>query len=99
MSRALHLGELLAFRQRSSAELARWLDAADRSLAEQMRDQAALRGESLAEFVRIAVADFLAEADEETWADLLSAVRDAGDPGARCVGKMAAFRIRMEAAP
>jgi len=90
------LGDLLAFRQQSSESLARWLAAADKALAEDIAEQAALRGETLAQFVRIAVADFIAEADEEAWADLVSALRDTADPGIRCVIKMAAFRIRME---
>ena len=48
--------------------------------------------------MRIAVADFLAEADEEGWASLMSAVRDAADPGAVCLARMTAFRVAMESA-
>ena len=44
------------------------------------------------------VSDFLAEADEESWADLVSALRDARDPGAACVAKVTAFRVRLETA-
>jgi hypothetical protein len=62
-----------------------------------MIDEATRREESLAEFVRVAVADFLAEADEETWASLVSAIRDAPDPGAACLARMTAFRLQLEA--
>ena len=55
--------------------------------------------ESAAQFLRIAVSDFLAEATEESWADLVSALRNARDPGAACVAKVTAFRVRMESAP
>ncbi len=98
MSASLHLGEMLAFRKQSSAQLARWLAAVDPPVALETERQAALRGETLAQFVRIAVSDFLAEADEEAWADLVSAIRDASDPAARCLAKMVNFRIVLECA-
>jgi hypothetical protein len=69
---AVHLGELLAFREQSSEALQRWLAGHDRELASRMSEQAALRGETLAHFVR--------------------------DPGARCVEKMVAFRVKLERA-
>jgi hypothetical protein len=98
MTAAVHLGDLLALRQRSSQDLARWLSGYDEALAARLREEAQSRDETLAQFVRIAVSDFLAEADEEAWADLVSAIRDAEDPGARCLAKMAAFRLRLEMA-
>lgn len=98
MSGAMHLGELLAFRNQPSAGMESWLAGYDAALAARVTEQAATRGETLAQFVRIAVADFLAEAEEEAWADLISAIRDAADPGARCVEKMVAFRVRLEQA-
>lgn len=98
MSGQLHLGELLAFRRQPSAGIERWLTGYDVALAARVTEQAAVRGETLAQFVRIAVADFLAEAEEEAWADLISAIRDAADPGARCVEKMVAFRVLLEQA-
>jgi hypothetical protein len=94
-----HLGELLAFRDRSSGHLARWLAECDPALAARLCEQAARCGETVAQFVRIAVADFLAEAPEEAWADLLSSVRDADDPGARCIDRMTSFRAAREPAP
>lgn len=96
MSGQLHLGDMLAFKDQSSANLGRWLAATDPLLAAEVGEQAAVRGETLAQFLRIAVSDFLAEADEEAWADLVSALRDDEDPAIRCVRKMAAFRIRLE---
>ena len=68
------------------------------ALAERIRNQSVLRGEGAAQFVRIAVADFLAEASEEDWTSLMSAVRDAVDPGAACLAKMTAFRLALEVA-
>lgn len=99
MTRPVHLGELLALGRRSSAELERWLAAEDAALAQRLARESGARGESPAQFVRIAVSDFLADADEEAWADLISAARDATDPGAACVAKVVAFRMAMEASP
>ncbi len=98
MSDSLVLGDLLALTRAPSARLGAWLGHADPALAARLDAAAAVRSESLAQFVRIAVADFMAEADEEAWASLMSAVRDARDPGAACVDSMTAFRIAMEAA-
>ena len=98
MSRAMQLGEILSLGQTSSAELQSWLSTEDARLEQELQREANLRGETLAQFVRIAVSDFMAEADEETWADLVSALRDARDPGAACVSKVAGFRLRMEGA-
>lgn len=90
------LGDMLRLGSASNVELHRWLAGADAELAQRVHVEADRRGESAAQFLRIAVAGFLAEADEETWSDLLSAARDAHDPGAAFVAKMTAFRIRME---
>lgn len=96
MSDSVVLGDLLAFSRSSSRDIEAWLANADRGLSSRIGDQATVRGESVAQFVRIAVADFMAEASEEDWASLMSAVRDAVDPGAACLAKMTAFRIAME---
>ena len=95
----LMLGDLLALRQRSSTDLRQWLEASDPAAAGRLAAQSALRGESEAQFLRIAVSDFLAEADEEAWASLLSAARDALDPGAACAAAMIAFRLNLESGP
>lgn len=95
----MQLGELLSLGRASSADLRLWLSTEDERLEQDLQREADVRGETLAQFVRIAVSDFLAEADEEAWADLVSALRDAKDPGAACVAKVAGFRLRMERVP
>ena len=97
MTRAMHLGELLTMGATSSAELQAWLTAEDEKLAVRLKREAEVRGESLAQFVRIAVSDFLAEGDEESWTSLVSTLRDARDPGAACLAFVTEFRVRMEA--
>lgn len=92
----MHLGDLLALGRRSSADLSAWLGAADAGLRARLEEQAGLRRESLAQFVRVSVADFLAEADEEAWASLISSARDAADPGVACLARMTAFRLELE---
>jgi hypothetical protein len=99
MNKTVQLGELLSLGQTSSADLQAWLAAEDEALAQRLCREAEARGESAAQFLRIAVSDFLAEATEESWADLVSALRNARDPGAACVAKVTAFRVRMESAP
>jgi len=90
------LGEFLAFNRRSSAELRTWLEGQDPALIERLAKEADVRGETIAHFLRIATADFMAEADEETWASLISALRDGADPGAACVVRVMDFRVRLE---
>ncbi|MBI3438703.1 MAG: hypothetical protein HY054_08675 [Proteobacteria bacterium] len=98
MAKSVALGDLLAFSRSSSADIRAWLKDANSTLAERVDAQATMRGESVAQFVRIAVADFMAEADEEAWASLMSALRNATDPGAACLETMTEFRITMELA-
>lgn len=97
MSASVLLGDLLSFSRRSSGDIETWLGIADPDLGARIGREATLRGESVAQFARVAVADFMAEGSEEDWASLMSAVRDAADPGAACLAKMTAFRIAMEA--
>jgi len=96
MSQPLTLGEFLAFNRQSSAELRVWLQRQDPALIERLVREADARGETIAHFLRIATADFMAEADEETWASLISALRDGADPGAVCVARVMDFRVRLE---
>lgn len=98
MNASLQLGDVLALAERSSAQLSAWLRASNAGLSERVESEAGLRNETLAQFVRIAIADFLAEADEEAWAGLISAIRDAPDPGAACIWRMMAFRLQREGA-
>ena len=99
MGEAASLGDLLALGARSSKALRAWLDGRSPVLAERLSVEAALRGETIGQFLRIATADFLAEADEDSWASLVSALREADDPAAACVERVIAFRMRLERAP
>lgn len=94
--RELMLGDIISLGQHSSAQLNAWLRAADPDTAVRLGEEASRREESLAQFLRIAVSDFISEADEEAWASLVSAMRDAPDPGAACAARMIAFRLRLE---
>lgn len=96
MKQSPTLGEFLAFNRKSSAELRAWLQRQDPALIERLAKEADVRGESIAHFLRIATADFMAEADEETWASLISALRDGADPGAVCVARVIDFRVKLE---
>jgi hypothetical protein len=92
----LMLGDLLALTGKSSADLSAWLTAHEPVAARQLVSEASCRAESEAQFLRIAVSDFMAEADEEAWASLISAAREASDPGAACAARMIAFRLKLE---
>jgi hypothetical protein len=92
----LMLGDIVALGRQSNTQLSAWLGAADAEAARRLREEAARRDESPAQFLRIAVSDFISEADEEAWASLMSAARDASDPGAACAARMIAFRLKLE---
>lgn len=96
MNDASTLGDFLAFNRRSSADLRAWLQAQDPMLIDRLAKEAETRGETIAQFLRIATADFMAEADEESWTSLISALRDGADPGAVCVVRMMDFRVQLE---
>lgn len=96
MSQPVTLGDFLSFSRKSSAELRAWLRAQEPSLIERLTREADVRGETVAQFLRIATADFMAEADEEAWASLISALRDGADPGAVCVARVMDFRVQLE---
>ena len=91
------LGDVLALARNSGVAIQDWLRSVDESLESRLRSAAAARGESVSEFVRIAIADFLTEAEEEDWAGLLSATRSAEDPAAAAFVKMTMFRLTLEA--
>lgn len=96
MSQYATLGDLLAFNRRSSEELRHWLQEQEPSLIEPLIKAADVRGETIAQFLRIAIADFMAEADEEAWTSLISALRDGADPGAVCIARVMDFRVKFE---
>jgi hypothetical protein len=48
---------------------------------------------TVAQYARMAVADFARLADDEAWASLLSRLRDHPDPGAVCLAEMVRWRM------
>jgi peptidyl-prolyl cis-trans isomerase C len=72
-----------------------WLDAVDPALGERVRTAAGGAGAPTGEFVRAAMADFVAEADDARWTNLISAARDADDPALAAL----AFVLRAKLVP
>ncbi|MFN3582659.1 peptidylprolyl isomerase [Phenylobacterium sp.] len=64
----------------AAARLEPWLAAVDPGLLERVRQAARDAGEPVADFVQAAMAEFVAEANDERWTNLISAARDAEDP-------------------
>ena len=78
------LGDFIG--DRASAErLETWLAAADPDLARRLAEAAETAGESAADYVQAAMAEFVAEANDERWTNLISAARDAEDPALACL--------------
>jgi peptidyl-prolyl cis-trans isomerase C len=73
------LGDFLSD-EAAIARLPAWLDAADPNLAERVAFAAEQAEAPVGEYVRTAMADFVAEANDERWTNLISAARDAEDP-------------------
>jgi len=95
-SGSLSLGELLAD-HRSADGLEAWLDATDPELAERVRAAAMADGSALAEFVRAAVADFVNNADDERWTQLISAAQGAQDPAVAAMASLLKSRLTPKA--
>ncbi|MFZ5671114.1 MAG: peptidylprolyl isomerase [Pseudomonadota bacterium] len=74
-----------------------WLAAVQPDLARRVALAAAGAGESLPDFVSAALAAFVAEADDERWTNLISAVRDTEDPALACLAYV--LRSRLAPAP
>lgn len=89
---SMTLGDFLADGE-AAARLQPWLAATDADLAGRLAQAAQAAGESVPEFVEAAIADFIAEADDERWTNLISAVRDAADPGLACVAAVVRSKI------
>jgi len=70
-----------------------WLQATDPELAERLRRAADAAGESPADFVQAAVADFLESADDERWTNLISTARDAVDPALACLASLLRSKV------
>jgi hypothetical protein len=88
----LMLGEVLALSRRSADAL----DAA--ALPETLREAVARAADaesvSPQDFLRIAVADFDAQASAEDWSQLMSRVRDEAEPGRACLHAMLEWWLR-----
>jgi len=87
------LGDMLAAARASSGNFQAWLAATDPELAAKVAETAAREQLGAASWVRSAVADFTAHADEEDWATLISAIRDGEDPGTVCLLAMVSWRL------
>ena len=90
------LGDALAAARRSSAVLARWMEAHDPALAARVAAAAGRWGETPDGYARAALADFDRHASAEDWATLTSRLRDADDPGRVCLIDMVRWRLAAE---
>lgn len=73
------LGGLLS-RADSAERLAPWLGDADPDLLQRTSKAAEEAGAQFPDFVRVCVGDFIAEADDEAWTQLISRAQGAEDP-------------------
>lgn len=81
----MSLGDLLQDRDGVAERVETWLDEADPELAGQVRTAAAADQIPFSDFVRDQIADFVGEADDERWTQLISAAQGAEDPALGCV--------------
>lgn len=70
-----------------------WLASADPGLAHRLAKAAESAGESVPEFVQAAVAEFVDDATDERWTNLISAARDADDPALACLATLLRSKI------
>ena len=90
----LSLGDLLHDQSGVAQRVEAWLDQADSELATQVRT-AAERGQlAFADFVRDQIADFVRDADDERWTQLISATQGADDPALGCVRAILKGRLQ-----
>ncbi len=82
---ALSLGDLLHDHQGLTERVEAWLDQADADLARQVRAAAEQQQAGFAEFVRDQISEFVSQADDERWTQLISAAQGADDPALGCV--------------
>jgi len=87
------LGDLLASARHDASAFAGWIAATDAPFARELADAAGGQALEPAGFVRLAIGDFSRHASEEDWATLVSAIRDAQDPGMTCLRAMVDWRI------
>lgn len=87
------LGDLLATARRDAAGFTAWIGQVDPDMAAALGLAAQDHALDVTGFVRLALNDFARLAPEEDWATLISAVRDASDPGMTCLSAMVQWRI------
>ncbi len=92
------LGDILAAAHDRAGAFGAWLEASDPVLMQSVAAAAAAAGQSPADFVRVAVADFARFASEEDWAMLTSRLRSGSDPGTVCLLAMLRWRVKAAAA-
>lgn len=81
----LSLGDLLHDRDGVAERVEAWLVEADPELATQVHTAAATGRTSFAGFVRDQIGEFVGEANDERWTQLVSAAQGAEDPALGCV--------------
>lgn len=69
----------------AAERLGPWLDAVDADLGRRLAAAAQAAGETPQDFARAAMAEFVAEANDERWTNLISAARDGEDPALACL--------------
>lgn len=87
------LGEILSAARRQSGAFAAWLEKGNPAVHARLN----LRlepGDTLASLTRVAVSDFTHEASDEDWVKLISAARDAEDPGLAALTVMIGWYTR-----
>lgn len=87
------LGDMLAAARRSGTGVEVWLRAAEPDLLARLSEAAAQGGDTVAGFVRAAVADFTQTASGDAWADLTSRLRESEDPGRTCLAYMIGWKL------
>lgn len=77
----------------AAARLQPWLAVTDPDLAARLARAAEAAGESVSDFVAGAVTEFVDEADDERWTNLISASRDAPDPALACLATVLRSKV------
>lgn len=86
-SGSLSLGQMLAD-DTSAERLEAWIEGTDPALAARVREAAAASELEVAAFVRRAVRQFVDNADDESWTQLISASQGAADPAAAAMASL-----------
>lgn len=84
---SLTLGDLVAD-EASVARVGTWLAASEPELGQRVEAAAAAAGETVNDFVRQAVAAFVAEADDARWTQLVSTAQNAEDPALAAISQI-----------